>query len=48
MTETMLMLQVERLVVNGHIPLPSTLTEVAAFLGSHDTSGLSRKGTEER
>lgn len=30
-----------RLVINGHIPLPCTLTEATAFLGKFDTTSLS-------
>ena len=29
-----------RLVINGHIPLPTTLTDAVTFLGRHDTTGL--------
>ena len=29
-----------RLVINGHIPLPATLTAAAVFLGQFDTSSL--------
>ncbi len=48
MTETMWTLAVERMVVNGLIPLPCTLTEAAKFLGTLDTSSLLQKGTDER
>lgn len=30
-----------RLVINGHIPLPCSLTEAITFLGTHDTTSLS-------
>ena len=43
-----LILRIERLVLNGHIPLPCTLTVAAKFLGSYDASGLLPKGTDER
>ena len=48
MTEIMWKIALERLVITGQLPLPCTLTEAAAFLGSHDTTSLLRKGTEER
>jgi len=32
--------RVTRLVINGHIPLPCTLTEAAEFLGKYDTNSL--------
>jgi len=32
--------RVTRLVINGHIPLPTTLTVCAQFLGTQDTSSL--------
>jgi len=34
--------KITRLVINGHIPLPSTLTVAAQFLGTLDTSSLLR------
>jgi len=40
MTGTMLAMKIERLVINGHIPLPCSLMEAAQFLGTHDTSSL--------
>ncbi len=33
-------LRVTRLIINGHIPLPCSLTEAIHFLGTHDTSSL--------
>ena len=33
-------MRVTRLVINGHIPLPCTLTAAEAFLRNHDTSSL--------
>lgn len=32
--------RVTRLVINGHIPLPCSLTAVAEFLGTHNTTSL--------
>jgi len=46
--EAMLMIQIERLVANGHIPLPCSLMEATVFLGTHDTSSLLQKGTDDR
>jgi len=48
MNETMLMVQIQRLVANGHIPLPCSLTEAVRFLGTHDTTSLLQKGTDDR
>lgn len=48
MNEAMLRLQVERAVVNGIIPLPCTVMEAAAFLGTHNTDSLPQMGTDER
>ena len=48
MNSLSLLLRVERLVIQGHIPLPTTLTDAAAFLGTFNTASLSRKGTDER
>jgi len=49
--ESMKGLQLEmrltRLVINGHIPLPSTLMVAAEFLGKFDTSSLPHGGTDE-
>ena len=47
MGELMWRVRVERLVINGHIPLPCTAMEAARFLGNHDTTSLLRKGTDE-
>lgn len=33
-------LRLVRLIINGHIPLPTTLTGAAQFLGTYDTSSL--------
>lgn len=33
-------MRVSRLIVNGHIPLPCSLTVAAEFLGTHDASSL--------
>jgi len=48
MEETMVRLQVERMVINGLIPLPCTAMEAARFLGTYDTSSLLQKGTDDR
>lgn len=48
MNEVMWSLALERLVVNGHLPLPCTLTEANAFLGTYDTSSLPQKGADDR
>lgn len=32
--------RITRLVINGHIPLPGTLTAAAEYLGTHDTTSL--------
>lgn len=32
--------RVTRLIINGHIPLPCTLTAAVQFLGAYDTSSL--------
>jgi len=32
--------RITRLVINGHIPLPCSLTVAAEFLGKHNTSSL--------
>jgi len=40
MEQIALELRVTRLVINGHIPLPCSLTDAAAFLGEHHTSSL--------
>ena len=47
MDEIGLLMRVTRLVINGHIPLPSSLTDAVVFLGHHDTSGLPLGGTDE-
>ncbi len=41
MNEIALELRVTRLIINGHIPLPCSLTAAAQFLGTHDTTSLS-------
>lgn len=33
-------LRLTRLVINGHIPLPCSLTAAAQFLGTHDITSL--------
>jgi len=48
MAQLNIKLRIERLVVNGHIPLPCTVTEAARFLGEHDTTSLLQRGTDER
>jgi len=40
MEEMALELRITRLVINGHIPLPCSLTGAVQFLGTHDTSSL--------
>jgi len=40
MEQIALEMRVTRLVINGHIPLPCSLTEAAVFLGAHHTSSL--------
>lgn len=40
MEKVALELRVTRLVINGHIPLPCSLTVAAQILGTHDTSSL--------
>lgn len=35
-------MRITRLVINGHIPLPCSLTVAVQFLGTHDTSSLPR------
>lgn len=40
MEEIALELRVTRLIINGHIPLPSTLTVAAEFLGKYSTTSL--------
>jgi len=40
MEQIALELRVTRMVINGHIPLPTTLTGAAEFLGAHDTTSL--------
>jgi len=40
MEQIALELKVTRLVINGYIPLPCSLTAAAEFLGTHDTSSL--------
>jgi len=40
MEQIALELRVTRLVINGRIPLPCSLTEAVKFLGTHDTSSL--------
>lgn len=40
MEQISLELRVTRLVINGHIPLPCSLTAANEFLGTHDTSSL--------
>ena len=40
MEQIALELRITRLVINGRIPLPCSLTVAVQFLGTHDTSGL--------
>jgi len=40
MEELELEQRITRLVINGHIPLPCTVTVAVKFLGNHDTSSL--------
>lgn len=40
MEQIALELRVTRLIINGHIPLPSTLTAAAKFLGEYNTTSL--------
>jgi len=42
MEQIALEMTITRLVINGHIPLPCSLTEAAQFLGTHNTSSLPR------
>ena len=47
MEQIMLEQRITRLVINGHIPLPTTLTVAAEFLGTYNASSLPHSGTDE-
>ncbi len=40
MEQIALELRLTRLIINGHIPLPCSLTAAVEFLGTHETSSL--------
>jgi len=42
MEQIALEMRVTRLVINGHIPLPCSLTVAVQFLGTHNISSLSQ------